>query len=203
MDLATLRRLSKTFHPRILVALGNATFLKARGVTGVEDMDWWQSVEVARGITVTGTPAKHYSARWITDRWRTLWMGFVIQGSSGSVYFAGDTGFGDFFQQVKDRFHRFSIVILPIAPGLPIEAMGPQHMSAADAVKAYQVLGAPAAIGMHYGTFQQGDEQWDQSVALLHQAIAAAKDCRIVFWALRNGEAVEIPSVRSGVKSCE
>src|SRR3977135_1577138 len=115
-------------------------------------MDWLQSVEIGSGIRVTGTPAQHFSARWITDRWRTLWLGFVIEGPSGPVYFPADHGIGGVFQEVKGQCGRCSVCILPISPGLPPAAMGPQHMSGADAVKAYQILGATAAVGMHYGT---------------------------------------------------
>jgi L-ascorbate metabolism protein UlaG (beta-lactamase superfamily) len=202
MDLHTLRELARTFHPRILVGLGNARFLERNGITGAEDMDWWQSVAITPTVRVSGTPAQHFSARWINDRWRTLWLGFVIDGPSGKIYFAGDTGFNDFFRMVAERFAPFRLVILPIAPGVPQESMGPQHMSAADAVKAYRVLGAPAAVGMHFGTFQQGDEKQEQPTEALEKAIEEAKPCVIRFWALQNGEAVDIPKPPTASSTC-
>ena len=40
MDLPTLRRLTQTFHPRIVVGLGNAAFLSKNHIPGAEDIDW-------------------------------------------------------------------------------------------------------------------------------------------------------------------
>jgi L-ascorbate metabolism protein UlaG (beta-lactamase superfamily) len=200
MDLHTLRNLARTFHPKILVGLGNAKFLERNGIDGAQDIDWWQTVQITPSVRVAGVPAQHFSARWITDRWRTLWLGFVIDGPSGKLYFAGDTGINDFFRMIGERFAPFRLVMLPIAPGEPPEAMGPQHMSATDAVRAYQMLGATAALGMHFGTFQQGDETQEEPEESLARAIAAATPCVIRFWALKNGEALDVPreTVRDG-----
>src|ERR1051325_9527077 len=72
MAIPTLRRLDRTFHPKIITGLGNAKFLENNGIKGAKEIDWWQSVDVAPGIRVAGVPAQHYSARFINDRWRTL-----------------------------------------------------------------------------------------------------------------------------------
>ncbi len=42
------------------------------------------------------------SRRGLFDQDRTLWYGFVIEGPSGSVYFAGDTGRGSFLSAPED-----------------------------------------------------------------------------------------------------
>jgi L-ascorbate metabolism protein UlaG (beta-lactamase superfamily) len=195
MDVPTLRRLVDTFHPRIITGLGNAAFLARQGIPAVQDIDWWQSTRIARGVTVSGVPAQHWSARWINDKWRTLWLGFVIEGPSGTLYFAGDTGFGEFFPTIRERYGPFRLAMLPIAPGRPRDAMAPRHMSASDAVRAYQVLGASTAIALHFGTFQQGDDSEREPVDSLRQAIADVGPCQIRFWALRNGEARLVPAL--------
>jgi L-ascorbate metabolism protein UlaG (beta-lactamase superfamily) len=193
MDVPTLRRLAKKFHPKIITGLGNTKFLERNGIRGAQDIDWWQSVQIAPGFRIAGVPSQHYSARWVNDRWRTLWLGFVLESPSGRLYFAGDTGLGDFFKTIRERFAPFRFVMLPISPGLPVRAMGPQHMSAEDAVKAYRMLGATAAMGIHFGTFQQGDERQHEPAEALKTAIGA-QSCPIRFWALRNGEALDVPA---------
>ena len=55
-------------------------------------MDWWDST-TAHSLTFTCTPTQHFSGRWLHDRDRTLWASWVVQGSSSSYYFAGDTGY--------------------------------------------------------------------------------------------------------------
>lgn len=193
MDVPTLRRLVSTFHPRIITGLGNAKFLARHGVPGAEDIDWWQSAAIAPGIRVVGTPAQHWSARWINDKWRTLWLGFVIESPSGRVYFAGDTGFAEFLAMIHDRFGTFRLAFLPIAPARPRKAMAPRHMSAGDAVRAYRMLDVSTAIAIHFGTFQQGSDSERAPVDSLRHAIEGALPCEIRFWALRNGEARFVP----------
>ncbi len=74
-DLPTLRRLHETHHPRVFTGLGNRALLDGRGVPGAHEMDWWQTAELAPGVTVTSVPSKHFSNRGACDRDRTLWAG--------------------------------------------------------------------------------------------------------------------------------
>jgi L-ascorbate metabolism protein UlaG (beta-lactamase superfamily) len=186
MDLPTLRRLMQAFHPRIVVGLGNTAFLSENGIAGAEDIDWWQSLSIAAGVRLTGVPARHWSARSINDVDRTLWLGFVLETPAGRIYFAGDTGFGQFFTMIHDRFPSFRLALLPIAPARPREAMAPRHMSAGDAVRAAELLNVETSVAIHFGTFQQGDDGQNEPVDSLARALATAPALR--FLALRNGE---------------
>lgn len=197
MDLRTLRRVVARFHPRVVAGLGNARYLARHGIGGAEEIDWWQSLALGRGLRLTGVPAQHWSARGLTDKWLTLWLGFVIDGPSGSVYFAGDTGFGEFFPLIRDRFPHIRLAILPIAPARPRGAMAPRHTSAGEAVRVAELLGAATSMAVHFGTFQQGDDGEDEPVDSLHAALAAAGQCAPRFWALRNGEARLVPALDS------
>lgn len=192
MDLPTLRRLAAAHHPRIITGLGNAAFLARNGISGAQDIDWWQTISIAPGVRVSGVPAQHWSARSVNDKWRTLWLGFVIETSEGPIYFAGDTGFGEFFTMIRERFGPFRFAMLPIAPARPREAMAPRHMSAGEAVRAYEVLGLSSAMALHFGTFQQGADSEHEPVDSLRQAIREAH-CAEGFRALKNGEAWLVP----------
>ena len=195
MDLPTLRRLVAAFHPRIVAGLGNAAYLARHGVPGAEDIDWWQSRALARGVRVTGVPAQHWSARSLTDKWKTLWLGFVIEGRGGPVYFAGDTGLGEFFGAIRERFGTLRLALLPIAPQRPRAVMAPRHLSAGDAVRVHRLLGASTSIAFHFGTFQQGADTEREPVDSLARAIADAWPCEVRFWALDNGQARLVPPI--------
>ena len=74
--------------------------------------------------------------------------------------------------------------------------MAPRHMSADDAVRADELLGASTAIAIHFGTFQQGDDSEDGPPEDLRRAVARADStggAPLRFWALRNGEARFVP----------
>jgi L-ascorbate metabolism protein UlaG (beta-lactamase superfamily) len=193
MDLPTLRRLVAAFHPRIVTGLGNAAYLARNGVPGAQDVDWWKSVALAKSVRVTGVPAQHWSARTVSDKWRTLWLGFVIESESGPVYFAGDTGFGAFLTMIRDRFGPLRLALLPIGPVRPRRSMAPRHMSGSDAVRAYELLDVSTAIAMHFGTFRQGEDVDGEAVDSLARAVEDARPCSLRFWVLYNGAAREVP----------
>ena len=191
MDLSTLRRLVERFHPRIVVGLGNSVSLAKNAVAGAEDIDWWQSVSIAPDVRLTGVPARHWSARSMNDVDRTLWLGFVLETPSGRIYLAGDTGYGQFFTMLHDRFPSFRLALLPIAPARPRGAMAPRHMSAGDAVSAAEQLHVETALAIHFGTFQQGDDGQEEPVDSLAKALVTQPSLR--FLALRNGQYSWIP----------
>lgn len=210
MDIGTLKRLSAAFHPRIITGLGNSAYLRANGVPGAQDVDWWDTVELADsahgGVRIRSVPARHWSARELNDVDHTLWMGFVIESNDGDVYFAGDTGYTRDFDVIREHYEQagrlpFRLALLPIAPGHPHDAMSSRHMDAADAVKAYHTVGAAAAIGIHFGTFKQGDDGQDDPAMELDSEVRAARPCVVDFVALNNGEARLIPRIMRGVVS--
>jgi L-ascorbate metabolism protein UlaG (beta-lactamase superfamily) len=167
MDIPTLKRLQKAFAPPIYVPLGNRHTLKRHGMTDVVEMDWWQELPLNDHLTLTCVPAKHFSARGMWDQRKSLWSGFVIEGNQGAVYIAGDTGFGEHFEHIAQRFTNISIALLPIGAFLPEWFMAPHHLSPKDAVRAHDVLKARTSIANHFGTFPLGDDgQYEPEEAL-------------------------------------
>lgn len=172
MDVPTLRRLAARHRPPILVGLNNAGYLAWVGVRGGVDLDWWQCVRVgAAPVTVCAVPTQHDSGRGISDRSQSLWAGWWITGPSGSVFFAGDTGLGPHFAEIRARMGPPCVALLPIGAYQPRWFMRPFHMSPDDAVRAYGTLGARHGVPMHYGTFDLSDEGREEPVVDLAQAV--------------------------------
>jgi L-ascorbate metabolism protein UlaG (beta-lactamase superfamily) len=199
LDIETLLRLEQAHSPRFVTSLGNRAFLRQFGISAVDDLDWWQSVEVtaahddrklpsAGTASVTLTPAQHWSSRGPRNRNRTLWGGFVVSASDRQVYFAGDTGYGPHFHDVRERFGRVDVALLPIGAYEPRWFMRDQHMNPEDAVRAHVDLGAQVSVGTHFGCFQLTDEGIDDPPLEL----AAARERHAVspaaFQVLETGE---------------
>jgi L-ascorbate metabolism protein UlaG (beta-lactamase superfamily) len=195
MDLPTLRRLLRKGHPVIDVGLGNAAFLARKGVPGGHDLDWWQSAEIAPGITVTAVPARHMSGRGLFDHDRTLWCGFVVVGPSGSVYFAGDTGWGSHFGQIGKRFPGLRLALLPIGGFKPVWYMREQHLGPEDAVRARRELGAATMVPIHFGTFPDGEEAETEPADVLRAILHAMTDEAPHVAILDNGQSLDVPAV--------
>ena len=191
MDVPTLVRLWNAHKPRFIVPLGNGAILEAAGIKRRRELDWWDGVELSRRVKVTAVPAHHFSARGLRDRDRTLWSGFVVKGAAGVVYFAGDTGPGPHFCQIRGRFGRPRLAILPVGPFKPEWFMTRVHLSPEEAVRAHHALEASTSVAMHYGTFRLGDENPDEALDRLGRAIE--NEGRPPFRALKFGETSTIP----------
>jgi L-ascorbate metabolism protein UlaG (beta-lactamase superfamily) len=198
MDLPTLLRLQRRFHPRIITGLGNPAYLATQGIRGGEQLDWWQSVPLAAGVRVVAVPARHWSGRTLSDRRERLWEGFVIEGRSDTIYFAGDTGWGRSFGEIHERWGRFTLALLPVAPFLPRWYMARKHLGPDDALRAALATRSSTMIPIHWGTFELGDDGESEAVDSLRADVAALPArCRPRVIVLRNGESAEPPPLDS------
>src|SRR4029078_10189088 len=125
-------------------------------------------------MPIAATPAQHFSARAPFDRNRALWSGFVIEAARRRIYFAGDTGYASFFEEVPRRMGPLDLALLPIGAYAPRWFMQPIHMDPAEAVGAHLDLGAPEGDAMHFGTFQLTTEGIDEPIRELEVACRAA-----------------------------
>ena len=160
LDLSTLRRLTDRGPCQFIVPAGVPRLLRSRSIGPVHELDWGESLPLARGA-IHSVPALHFSARAWFDRNRTLWCGYVIEAADRVVYFAGDTGFGNHFARIRERFGAPRLALLPIGAYEPRWFMSPVHMAPDEAVRAHQVLGAETSIAIHHGTFHLADEGID------------------------------------------
>ena len=161
MDLPSLRRLQSMFQPRIIAGAGNRVYLERKGLSRVEELEWWDSAERGTAPSITFVPAKHFSGRGLFDRNKTLWGGFVIESSAGSVYFAGDTGYGPHFREIASRFGQIDLSFLPIGAYEPRSFMCAVHMNPPEAVQAHLDLRSQQSTGIHFGTFRLAFEGMD------------------------------------------
>ncbi len=114
------------------------------------------------GVRITFVPAQHFSQRSIGDRNECLWGGFVIEGSSATVYHAGDTAWFDGFAEIGRRFPGLDAAMLPIGAYDPGWFMERQHMNPEQALEAFARVGARTFVAMHWGTFKLTDEPLDE-----------------------------------------
>lgn len=186
LDLPTLRRLAREHRPSFVAPLGNREFLRRRGIPAAE-LDWWQRLHLQDGVALTCVPAQHFSSRGLFDRDRTLWAGFVVTGPAGTVYFAGDTGFGPHFAQVRERFGPVRLALLPIGAFRPEWFMSRVHMSPDEALEAHRILEAGTSVATHFGTFRLADDGQNEALERI-EALVRAQDPAPRLWVLGFGE---------------
>lgn len=171
-DVRALVELQHRFGPTFITPLGNGRLLRAAGIDRVEELDWWQTA-TRSAVPITLTPAQHNSARWILDRNRALWGGFLIELAGKRIYFAGDSGYGPHFAEIGRRLAPMDLALLPIGAYEPRWFMKDIHMNPEEAVQTHLDLGAARSIAMHHGVFHLTTEAIDEPAMRLAQALSA------------------------------
>jgi L-ascorbate metabolism protein UlaG (beta-lactamase superfamily) len=195
LDMHALGYLAQRDHPMILTGLGNDKLIAEHRMKA-QAGDWGASFAVRPGITVTLTRAHHWSARWIDDLDRALWVGFRISLPGGDVYYAGDTGPGDMHWAIEAKgVAPIRFALLPIAPYHMTGRQTGNHIMPEQAVTAFQQLGAAYALGVHWGTFELGTEPINDPPKRLGETLAAGGIDPDRFRTLDAGQSWMIPEL--------
>ena len=177
LDLASVHRIADRDKSRIIAPLGNDAIIRAkRSDLVVEAHDWGAKVALSATVETVLVPAYHWSARGAFDRRMALWASYVIGSPAGKIYHIGDTGYHDgaFFRRHGQEHGPFKLAILPIGAYEPRWFMSDNHMNPDEAVQVMRDLGAEAAIGHHWGTFQLTNEGVERPREALGKAVQAA-----------------------------
>ena len=177
LNLTTLRRLHERDEPVMAVPLGNDIIIRsaipdAKLLVG----DWHDRLSLSEAVSTTLTRANHWSNRWLNDVRMALWAGHYLHTPAGSVWFAGDTGYGDgtIFADIRKRLGPPDLALVPIGAYEPRWFMAAQHVAPVEAVRIVQDVGAGRALGIHWGTFPLTDEGREAPVIALAVEVDAA-----------------------------
>ena len=164
LDADSVKRLAAAAggSPLFLVPLGLRAWFEEKGITKVEEYDWWQTRE-AGALRFTLVPVQHWSKRTLTDANRSLWGGWVIEGGGLKIVHTGDLGYSRDVVDIGERLGPFDLALIPIGAYAPRWFMKIHHVDVPEAIQVRQDLRAERAIGMHWGTFEHlTDEPLDE-----------------------------------------
>ncbi|WP_370980360.1 MBL fold metallo-hydrolase [Agaribacterium sp. ZY112] len=156
---------------QFFVPLGLGQTLKKWGVetNKITELDWWQSA-YSKTIKLTATPAQHFSGRSITDRDKTLWASWSIEGSN-KIFFSGDSGYFEGFKEIGERLGPFDISLMET--GAYNELWQGVHMMPEQSIQAHLDVRASYFLPIHNGTFKLSFHPWydpfDQALSLSEQ----------------------------------
>ncbi|MDR9418999.1 MBL fold metallo-hydrolase [Gracilimonas sp.] len=191
LDIKTLKKLNETFEPRVIVPLGVDQYLNKEGITKTEALTWWDENPIDSDITIHAVQAQHFSARGLFDRNKTFWSGYVIDTPSGSIYFAGDTGYGDFFKEIGERYD-ITVGLIPIGAYKPRWFMKPMHVNPEEAIQVHKDVGADISFGMHFGTFPLADDGMKDPENGFFEAMQKSGNIGVNFKLLTEGDSFEL-----------
>lgn len=152
----------------VVTSLGVGARLERAGVAPelIIELDWWEEYTLPGGaLSLTATPAQHFSGRAMTDRNATLWSSWVIATANRRLFFSGDSGLTSEFSTIRERFGPFEVVMLEIGAWNP--AWGDIHLGPANALRAFELLGGGTLLPVHWGTFDLALHPWDEPAETL------------------------------------
>ncbi len=199
LDMPTLKRLYDRFSPIFLAPLGNKRLLNENGISPAIELDWMEDT-VLFGKRITLTPAQHFSMRGLCDKNETLWGGFVVETLGGPLYFVGDTGFGDYFKLIYDKFGSMRFSMLPVGAFRPKKYMEAVHCSPAESVEAHLILHSHKTLPIHWGTFRQADDSHREPIIYLKKALKEKGVSSETFFVPTHGEGYYIPALESAAE---
>jgi L-ascorbate metabolism protein UlaG (beta-lactamase superfamily) len=188
LDHLTILELARIDVP-LITSIGVGAHLEAWGVPAerIIELDWWEHVELRRGgVTVTAAPSQHFSGRTIGGRNATLWSSFAVRGPRHAIFFSGDTGLTQEYDEIRRRLGAFDLAMLEVGAYHP--AWGDIHLGPDGALDALRLLGGGSLLPVHWGTFNLAIHAWDEPAETL-LANAPKKGAHLVM--PRLGEAVE------------
>ncbi|UXI03533.1 MBL fold metallo-hydrolase [Photobacterium sp. TY1-4] len=163
------------------VPLGVGRHLEKWGVKpgNIHEFDWWES-EQLNGVTFTAAPANHNSGRGLFDHNTTLWSSWAIQGNAGSVFYSGDSAYGEHFKEIGERLGPFDLSFIEVAAnvkngkGYPVEGWG--HMQASHTLQAHRDVRAEKLMPVHWSTYELFLHRWDEPVTDLIAEVETSGD---------------------------
>ncbi|GAA5217063.1 MBL fold metallo-hydrolase [Corallincola platygyrae] len=175
LDEQTIRQL-KDRVPLFLVPLGIGDYLEQWGVSPerIVERDWWGEYQIG-SLTLTATPARHFSGREISlsgfEQNQTLWCGWSIKGPVHSVYYSGDTAMFPGFKDIGDRLGPFDVTM--IETGAYNALWADVHIGPEQAIEAHRMVRGNKLLPVHWGTFDLAMHNWTEPVERVR--VAAAK----------------------------
>jgi len=191
LDLLTVRH----FRNQVLwiVPDGHRSWFAAENIDRVIEMKWWDTYPLKPGVDVACLPAQHWSKRTAFDDMVSLWSGWGILGQK-KLFFAGDTGYCEGFQQIGDKFGPFDLSLIPIGAYEPRWMMQCQHVDPVEAVSIHQDLRSKQSIGMHWGTWVLTDEHVLEPPQMLAAELSQRNLEPTSFIALNHGQVFDTGS---------
>jgi len=143
---------------KVLLPLKLGKYFTRNGYRDVNEMDWYEEIKINDELKVTFLPAVHWSKRSLTDTNKTLWGNFLIEYKDKKILFACDTGIGNIYKELGDKFGPIDLTLINIGaynfyPMIPLKDKSAYHTNPEEALSIARDLKSKKAIGMHWGTF--------------------------------------------------
>ena len=156
-DMTTIRKFPFK-DVKVLTPLKLGKYFIKNSYKDVNEMDWYEQIEIGDDIKITFLPAVHWSKRGLTDTNKTLWGSYLIDYKGKKILFACDTGVGKIYKELGEKYGPIELTFINIGaynfyPMASVKDSSSYHTNPEEALSLARDLKSKKVIGMHWGTF--------------------------------------------------
>lgn len=152
----------------------------------VTEMDWWETQQLREGISLTATPARHFSGRGLVQN-ESLWSSFVLQFFDHRLFLGGDSGYAPHFKKIGDTFGPFDLALLEC--GQYNLSWHDIHLLPEETAQAAVDLQTRVLMPVHWAKFALANHPWNEPPDRL---LVKAKELNVKVTTPVIGEAVVV-----------
>jgi L-ascorbate metabolism protein UlaG (beta-lactamase superfamily) len=151
-DMSTIREFPYK-DAKVLLPLKLGKYFKK--YKDVNEMDWYDEIQINSDLKITFLPAVHWSKRSLTDTNKTLWGNFLIEYKNKKIFFACDTGYGNIYKDLGEKYGPIDLSMINIGAYdfRPMFDKSIYHTTPEEALNIAQDLKSKKVLGTHWGTF--------------------------------------------------
>ena len=151
-DMKTIRKFPYK-DAKVLLPLKLGKYFKK--YKDVNEMDWYDEIQINKDLKITLLPAVHWSKRSLTDTNKTLWGNFLIEYKNKKIFFACDTGYGNIYKDLGQKYGPIDLSMINIGAYdfRPMFDKSIYHTTPEEALNIAQDLKSKKVLGTHWGTF--------------------------------------------------
>lgn len=160
LDYETVKKLQPKVKI-VVTGLGTGAHLEYWGLpeSKIVELDWFEKKDFNNQFVFNAEPARHFSGRGF-KRDQSLWMSFVVQTPTKTIYIGGDSGYDTHFKKIGDKYKGIDYAILE--NGQYNEDWRYIHMLPGEQDIAMLDLQAKNLIPVHNSKFKLSKHSWKE-----------------------------------------
>lgn len=165
LDYRTIKKLNPKIK-QVICGLGVGSHLERWDYSKdkIKEMDWNETIELVDGFKISSNRTRHFSGR-TTKRNNTLWLSFVLQTPSKTIFISGDGGYDSHFAEIGKKFEKIDFAFLEL--GQYNEKWKYIHSMPEQVIQEAKDLNAQKVLPIHWGKFALAEHHWKEPIERL------------------------------------
>lgn len=165
LDYRTIKKLNPKIK-QVICGLGVGSHLERWDYSKdkIKEMDWNETKDLGDSFKINSNPTRHFSGR-TTKRNTTLWLSYVLQTPSKTLFISGDGGYDSHFAEIGKKFEKIDFAFLEL--GQYNEKWKYIHSMPEQVIQEAKDLNAQKVLPIHWGKFALAEHHWKEPIERL------------------------------------